>query len=339
MNRKTISKSKIPLFPAKSKSSVSINPSPFRVLLQKEISDQVRSWRFIILISLVILTCLGSLYASLGSFAKSVKPTDAESAFFFLRLFTLSNGKLPSYVIFISFLSPLLGIGLGFDSINSEFNGGTLSRLLSQPVHRDNILNAKFLAPLIVISVMFFSLGFLVMGSGLIALGIPPTAEEFIRIILFILISIIYVAFWLNLSVFLSVKFRQPATAVLTGIAIWLLFTVFYPMIINLVTQLFEPSRYASIHYIFEFQKIKFLLMQLVPGQLFNEATTTLLMPGIRSLGPMTVWQLQGAIPSPLPLGQSILLVWPQLTGLIAVTIVCFVLSYVSFMRREVRSR
>jgi len=311
-------------------------------LLQKEISDQVRSWRFIILISLIVLTSLGSLYASLGSFSRLVKPTDAEGAFFFLRLFTLSNGKLPSYVMFISFLSflsPLLGIGLGFDSINSEFNGGTLSRLLSQPVHRDNILNAKFLAPLIVISVMFFSLGFLVMGSGLIALGIPPTAEEFIRIILFIIISIIYVAFWLNLSVFLSVKFRQPATAVLMGIAIWLLFTVFYPMIINLVTQLFEPSRYAPVQYIVAFQKIKFLLMQLVPGQLFNEATTTLLMPGVRSLGPMTVWQLQGTIPSPLPLGQSILLVWPQLTGLIAVTIVCFVLSYVSFMRREVRSQ
>ena len=339
MNSKTISESKKPLSSAKSKSSVSINPSPFRVLLQKEISDQVRSRRFIILISLVVLTCLGALYASLGSFAKSVKPTDAEGAFFFLRLFTLSDGRLPSYVMLISFLSPLLGIGLGFDSINSEFNGGTLSRLLSQPVHRDNILNAKFLAPLIVVSVMFFSLGFLVMGSGLIALGIPPTAEEFIRIILFILISIIYVAFWLNLSVFLSVKFRQPATAALMGIAIWLLFTVFYPMIINLVTQPFEPSRYAPIHYIVAFQKIKFLLMQLVPGQLFSEATTTLLMPGVRSLGPLTVWQLQGAIPSPLPLGQSILLVWPQLTGLIAVTIVCFVLSYVSFMRREVRSQ
>ncbi len=337
MKSKTISQHSIPLFSAKSKSSVSINPSPFSVLLQKEISDQVRSWRFIILISLVILTSLGSLYASLGSFARLVKPSDAEGAFFFLRLFTLSNGKLPSYIMFISFLSPLLGIGLGFDSINSEFNRGTLSRILSQPIHRDNILNAKFLAPLIIISVMFFSLGFLVMGSGLIALGIPPTAEEFIRIILFILTSIVYVAFWLNLSVFLSVKFRQPATAVLMGIAIWLLFTVFYPMIINLMTQAFEPSRYAPIHSIFAFQKIKFLLMQLVPGQLFNEATTTLLMPGVRSLGPMTVWRLQGAIPSPLPLGQSILLIWPQLTGLIAATIVCFVLSYVSFMRLEVR--
>jgi ABC-2 type transport system permease protein len=31
--------------------------------------------------------------------------------------------------------------------------------------------------------------------------------------------------------------------------------------------------------------------------------------------------------------------VWPQLTGLIAATVICFALSYVIFMRREVRSR
>ena len=62
-------------------------------------------------------------------------------------------------------------------------------------------------------------------------------------------------------------------------------------------------------------------------------------MPSVRSLGPLTMEQIQGAIPSPLPLGQSLLLVWPQVTGLIAATIVCFALSYVAFMRIEIRSR
>ena len=80
-------------------------------------------------------------------------------------------------------------------------------------------------------------------------------------------------------------------------------------------------------------------LMRLAPSELFNEATTTLLMPSVRSLGPLTMEQVQGAIPSPLPLGQSLLVVWPQLTGLIAATVICFALSYVIFMRREVRSR
>lgn len=61
--------------------------------------------------------------------------------------------------------------------------------------------------------------------------------------------------------------------------------------------------------------------------------------PSVRSLGPLTMEQVYGTIPGPLPLGQSLLLVWPQVTGLIAATVICFALSYVSFMRREIRSR
>ena len=137
---------------------------PFMVILYKEISDHVRSWRFIILIIIIALTCLGSMYTALTNIGNAVKPNDPEGSFFFLKLFTISDGTLPSFFVFISFLGPLLGISLGFDAVNSEQNLGTLSRILSQPIHRDYLLNAKFLAALIVISVMFFALGFLVMG-------------------------------------------------------------------------------------------------------------------------------------------------------------------------------
>ena len=123
---------------------------PFWVMVSKEISDQVRSWRFIIMAALIALTCLGSLYTALAQFSKH--SGSAEDAFFFLNLFTLSDGTLPPFTVFISFLGPLLGISLGFDAINSEQNRGTLSRLLSQPIYRDYVINSKFVADLIVIS-------------------------------------------------------------------------------------------------------------------------------------------------------------------------------------------
>lgn len=171
---------------------------PFWVIVNKEVSDHVRSWRFIIMIVLIALTCMGSLYTALTNIGDSIKPNDPDNAFLFLKLFTVSDGTLPSFVVFISFLGPLLGIALGFDAINSEQNRGTLSRILSQPIHRDYLINAKFVGALIVIGIMLFSLGFLVMGFGLIAIGIPPTAEEFLRMVFFIIVSIFYVAFWLN---------------------------------------------------------------------------------------------------------------------------------------------
>jgi len=312
---------------------------PFRVIVNKEIADHVQSWRFIILLAIIALTCLGSIYTSLTNMGNAVKPDDPEGTFFFLKLFTISDGTVPAFFVFISFLGPLLGISLGFDAINSEQNKGTLSRVLSQPIHRDYIINAKFLSSLIVITVMFFALGFLVVGIGLITLGIPPTAEEFMRLVFFILICIVYVAFWLNLSVLFSVIFRQPATAALAGIAVWIFFSVFYTMIVNLITRGMDPGNMAPEWLIIRFAEFKLNLLRVMPNQLFSEATTTLLVPSVRSLGPLSMDQIYGAIPGPLPLGQSLLLIWPQVTGLIAATIVCFVLSYIPFMRREIRSR
>ena len=39
--------------------------SPFWVIVRKEVADHVRSWKFIILIAIIALTCMGSLYTAL----------------------------------------------------------------------------------------------------------------------------------------------------------------------------------------------------------------------------------------------------------------------------------
>lgn len=312
---------------------------PFWVIVAKEISDHVRSWRFIILLILILLTCFSSLYTSLTNLAKSFKPNDPHASFIFLRLFTLSDGTLPPFHVFIGFLGPLLGISLGFDAINSEQNGRTLSRILAQPIHRDYLINAKFVAALIVISTLFFALGFLVIGLGLIIIGLPPTVGEFLRVLSFLILSVFYVAFWLNLSIWFSIRFRQAATSALTAIGVWLFFTIFYQIMISMVAKAIFPADSASPEEIMQYQDLIGSLLRLAPSQLFNDATATLLMPAVRSLGPLTMEQMQGAIPSPLPLSQSLLLVWPQVTGLIAATLLCFTLSYHTFMKREVRAR
>lgn len=317
-------------------------PHPFWVIVNKEMSDHVRSWRFIILLSLILLTCFGSLYTALNNIGTPTKSGNAgNTSFFFLQLFTATDGTLPSFIVFINFLAPLLGIMLGFDAVNSEFNKGTLNRIMSQPIHRDYLLNAKFTGSLLVVAILFFSLTFLIMGLGLIIIGIPPTAGEFLRLMSFTLLSVLYVAFWLNLSILLSVRFRQPATSALTAIAAWLFLAIFYPILIRMVARSFAPEGgiLASPEAVVQYQHTVLNLLRFAPSQLFSDATTTLLMPSIRSLGPLTMEQVAGAIPNPLPLGESVLIVWPQLTGLIAATILCFALSYFSFMRKEIRSR
>lgn len=308
--------------------------NPFWAIVNKEISDHIRSWKFIILVAIIALTCLGSMYAALTNISEALKNSKAEDLFLFLKLYTVSDGTLPSYFIFIGFLGPLLGIGLGFDAINSEHNHGTISRVLSQPIPRDFLINAKFVASLIVISLLFIVLSFLVMGIGLISIGIPPTPEEFVRVLLFTLASIIYVGFWLNLSILFSIRFQQPATSALTGIAAWLFTTVFYSMLVDVIFNMIIPAgKTLSI----SGEKLKLGILRVAPNQLFSDITSSILAPSVRSLGPLTSQQVQGAIPGPLPVSQSIMLVWPQLVGLIAITVVCFVISYMLFMRKDIR--
>ncbi len=56
-------------------------------------------------------------------------------------------------------------------------------------------------------------------------------------------------------------------------------------------------------------------------------------MPGLAQL-----IQLSQQIPTQLSLDQSLLVAWPQIVILVAITIACFVLAYVGFLRQEVRA-
>ena len=59
---------------------------------------------------------------------------------------------------------------------------------------------------------------------------------------------------------------------------------------------------------------------------------------GARALGPSICVQLQGAARAPLPLGQSLIIAWPDIVGLVAGSILFFIIGYMVFQRQEVRA-
>jgi ABC-2 type transport system permease protein len=315
-------------------------PGPFAVMVRKEIADHIRSWRFIVLLALIVLTFIGTMYISLSNLKAAVaNQNDPDHLFLYLKLLTTTDGSLPSFHVFISFLGALLGISLGFDAVNSEQNNGTLTRLMAQPVYRDNLLLAKFTSALVVVTALFLSLGLLMIGTGLIITGVRMEAVEFMRIIAFIALTVLYVGFWLSLSILLSVKFKQATTSALTAIGIWLFLTIFYRIIVNMIVKaVFPDPALISDDEVLSYNYLILDLLRVAPSQLYTDATTTLLMPSVRSLGPLTMEQMAGAIPSPLPLRESLLIVWPHVSGLLAATTICFAITYYMFMRREIRT-
>lgn len=317
-----------------------VQKSPFRIMVAKEVADHIRSWRFILLLALVVLTFAASIYISMANIKNAFNNTqDPDHAFLYLKLLSTTDGSMPPFHILLSFLAPLLGISMGFDAINAEQNGGTLTRLVAQPVYRDNILLAKFYGAMIIISTLFFSLSLLMIGGGLFTTGVRIEPQELIRILGFTMTTTIYIAFYLSLSILFSIIFRQAATSALSALGVWLFFTVFYPMLVNLVIRAFIPDpAYLSQAEVMRYNELILDILRIAPNQLYSDASTTLLMPSIRSLGPMNMEQLSGAIPSPLPARESLMIVWPQISGMIACSMSCFALAYYLFMRREIRS-
>lgn len=300
------------------------------VVTLKELSDHFASARMRVLEWLVVLVALAAVYGAI----QQIRAVTAEDPFLFLRLFTTAREPLPSFTAFLGFLVPLMAIGLGFDAVNGEHNRRTLSRILSQPIYRDALLFGKFLAGLATMSISLVTLWLLVIGLGLITLGVPPGGEEMGRALVFLLVTIAYAGVWLALAMLFSVTFRSSATAALVTLGLWLFVTLIWPALAPAIAQALLPNGDEATLVI-----TAQALSRLSPSTLYAEAVLAILHPATRSLGPVYVSQLQGALMgSPLPLWDSLMVAWPQIVGLIAASILLFVGGYVAFQRQEVRA-
>lgn len=297
-------------------------------ILRKELADYFNSVRFFILFILVLATSGYALFAAYNGIRQALSESGAVtgSGFVFITLFTSGQGAF-TLTFFIMLLVPIIGIALGFDAINSERSGGTLSRLLSQPVYRDSVINGKFLAGIMTLTIMVATTLLLVSGYGLRMIGVPPTTEEIIRLFIYIILIIIYGAFWMGLAMLFSVVTKRVAVSLLVTIAIWLIFFLW-----TLMGPLFTATIAQSV-------EGQLNLLRISPLFLFSEATTVLLVPAYR-LGfmTMTAGELSYVIPNPVSLGQSLISIWPHLVSLISLSVICFAISYVLFMRQEIRA-
>ena len=311
-----------------------------KAILRKELADYFTSIRVPVLFLLVILGSAAGLYAAQQGIRASLLETSAitERGFVFLRLFTSSGEMLPGLVFFIGLFVPIIGMALGFDAINSERSGGTLSRVLSQPVFRDAVINGKFLAGIVTLSIMIATTLLLVSGYGLRMIGVPPTAEEIIRLFIYLFLIIVYGAFWMGLAIFFSVLFRRVAASLLVSLTIWLFFSFFMFMIAPALANALAPVEEGVTATLIQNAELQQMIMRLSPNVLFEEATRVLLLPVMRSLGVITMSEAMYMIPNPLSLGQSLLIIWPHLASLVSLSAVCFAASYVLFMRQEIRA-
>jgi len=313
-----------------------------KAIVRKELADHFSSYRFIILFALIAMVSLITTYM-VGMGLKEELSGMAKPKFVFLMLFT-STGPMFSLVQFVAFFGPLIGLVLGFDSINRERSAGTLSKLASQPIYRDAIINGKFLSGVITITIMLASILLVVSGLGLALIGVVPGVEELWRMVIYLIISIFYIAFWLGMSILFSILFRGIATSALATLAIWIFFSFFVPMGASVVANSVVPGDTSeNPEMLMKRMRVQRAVSLISPMQLYNDSTGIIIDPmrkTTRSLvlmGPLE--RLSSArFERPLALSQSIYVVIPHMISLIAITFICFGVSYAVFMKQEIRS-
>jgi ABC-2 type transport system permease protein len=312
-------------------------PGGWRAVVRKEMADHLLSGRFVVLMGVLGIATAAAVFAASGGI-RDVAPNAQGITALFLKLFTITVDPVPfPLIIFVGFLAPLLGIMFGFDAVSGERSQGTLPRLLSQPIHRDEVILGKFVAGLTVVAIMLTSLVLFVSGIGIFRLGVVPSPSEISRLAVWLIFAVIYVGFWQALATVGSVLARRASTSAMIPIGVWLVLTLFGSFIFGTVAGVLSPrdgSQTAEIAFLRTTQTVS----QLSPVTLFQQGSTVLLDPEVRTVGLVTVEQVDRAIISELDLTQSLLVVWPQMVILVAMTAVMFAVAYIAFMRDEVKA-
>jgi ABC-2 type transport system permease protein len=311
---------------------------------RKELADHFSSYRFIILFALIAMVSFITSYMAGISLRENLEGV-AKPKFVFLMLFN-TTGALFSMVQFVAFFGPLIGVVLGFDAINRERAYGTLIKVVSQPIFRDAVINGKFLAGLTTITILLVAIVLVITGFGLNLLGIVPGIEEILRLATYIVISIFYISFWLGVSMLFSISFKGIATSALAAVALWIFLSFFISLGASVIANSVAPldvKGEVNSQLMLKNMRIKETVSLFSPMVLYSDASATIINPTQKTtrslvlMGPMERISAS-RFQNPLTLAQSIIVVYPHLVALIAITLICFAISYLVFMLQEIRT-
>ncbi len=310
-------------------------------IVRKEVVEHLGSKRFPLIFALILLSGLATAYFGVQSVAQA-RIKEVEQAIAFLRLLSgTAESPLPSFTYFIGLFGPIIGIALSFDSINREVASGSMLKMLSNPIRRDNIITGKIIAGLLIILLLISCATSLVVGFIMLIAGFGPSIEGAFRIIYFILASFLYVGLWFGIGLLFSIIFRRTTTSALACVSLWIFFAIFVYWIVDIIAIEVAGLRYyfpspplaAYVQYL----EIKEALSRISPLTLYAEAASVLLNPEIRTVSIFYYYAEDLPTPQPLSLDLSIALAWPSFSALMAAFIIVLTLSMVTFMRTEVR--
>jgi len=308
---------------------------------QKELRDQFGSKRFMILFGLVLLL------SSLAAYQGVDYIRDNQDAGF---VYIFSGTQMSfSFIQTMVYFGPLLGLALGFDAINKERTNGTLSMLMGQPIFRDSVINGKFVAGAAALTTLVVGTMGIMSGLAIPMLGFGPTMPEASKIVVLMLLTIVYLVFWMCLGIFYSVLTKRTSTSIMASIATWLTFSIVVTILASVVASFLVPlpgegfrihAEAGRIQITPEFREaiqkrmaVMSDIQKISPTNLYEEAASDIL--GVAQ-GFMRGMGFQEFQRTPT-LNDALAANWANIATIIVGLVICFAGSYIMFLRSEIR--
>lgn len=134
-----------------------------------------------------------------------------------------------SIAMVLQILLPLLIFFIGFNSVAAERENGTLKLLLSQGINWKQLLLGKTLGIVSVIMLLFIPTIIILVFIWLLLQNFSISADETIKMVLFVFFHFIYLLFFCAIAVLVSASSKTSKKALVSLIGIWLIFTIILP--------------------------------------------------------------------------------------------------------------
>ncbi|WP_174591737.1 ABC transporter permease [Methanocella conradii] len=276
-----------------------------------------------------------------------------------------------SMVIFFTFLGMILGVAMGFDQISKERDEGTLKFLVSSPIYRDAIINGKAIGAIATLAVALAA-AFLLAIAIVMFRGVVPGLDDMLRIAAFFVAALLYCMVFFAIAMMMSAITKSTSMSVICTVGLVVLLIIFSIMalivsgfIAQAIVGPAPPVDYgsllnsstgsANVSYIVSNSEYMNYTTRLVAMEFqISDAITTVspvndfggfMGMGIGGIGnailsktPVQSFSLTMATSTrQVSLLDSLASVWVKIFVLIVEMVVAFVVSYVAFMRMDVR--
>ena len=281
------------------------------------------------------------------------------------------NPIMPSILtIYYSLTNPfytvgmILAIAIGFDLITREHDDGTLKSLLSRPIYRDSVINGKAIAAIALIAVVLAAT-FLISGAILLFNHIVPQGDDLSRMIALYVVSLLYMVVFLAIAMMVSALAKNTSMAMIISlgivVVIYVIPSIAWPITSAIIgpqpqypqynydpsadpqqqqqlqAQMQKQYDMAEANYYNEQTNIQNILNGISPQYWYGQLTSALSSRSSPGYTPGTDWVIIEHKNLSMTVWDSISYYWIGLLVIIVEIILAFAVSYVKFMRMDIR--